>query len=282
MKSLFYIALISLALIWAGSQGSKIYVGVPIFAGCAALIFLAQWLAFIPAYLKQTEVFYDLTGSITYIAVVISALVLSADDSIGSMLIAACIIIWALRLGGFLFTRILQDGSDGRFTRIKPSPMRFFVTWNLQALWVLVTIGCALAALTSGAVNTISAWLIVGLLVWLIGFVIEVVADKQKRAFRDVYGSDRFVNVGLWQRSRHPNYFGEILLWFGIAIMAVPALSGWRYLTLISPVFVYFLLTRISGIPLLERRADKRWGEDPAYQTYKSETPVLLPRLTGH
>ena len=282
MKALFYIMVISLSLTWAGSQGGQVYAGVPIFAGCTALIFLVQWLAFIPAYVKQTEIFYDLTGSVTYIAVVTSALVLSGAESFGSIIMAACIIVWALRLGGFLFIRILQDGSDGRFTKIKPSPLRFFVTWNLQALWVLVTAGCALAALTSPSGNAISVWHIVGLFVWLIGFIIEVVADNQKRAFRVKYGSETFVDVGLWRRSRHPNYFGEILLWVGIAIMALPTLSGWRYLTLISPFFVYFLLARISGIPLLERRADKRWGENPAYQAYKSETPVLLPRVNVH
>lgn len=279
MKALFLIAVISLSLIWAASQGGQTYSGVPIFAVCAALIFLLQWLAFIPAFIKQTEVFYDLTGSITYISVVLVALLLSGSSDLSSILIAACILVWAFRLGSFLFRRILEDGSDGRFDKIKTSPRRFFVTWNLQALWILVTAGCGLAALTSAVDKPQSEMWVLGFLVWMAGFAIELVADNQKRAFRKLHGPGRFVDIGLWSRSRHPNYFGEILLWVGIALMAVPALSGWQYLTVISPFFVYFLLARISGIPLLERKADRRWVDNPDYQTYKRETAVLVPRL---
>ena len=281
MKSLFYIALLALLLAWAGSQGGQAYSGVPIFAASAAFIFLVQWLAFVPAYALQTEVFYDLTGSVTYISVVISALILSGSVDPGSLLITGCILVWALRLGSFLFKRILEDGSDGRFDKLKPAPLRFFVVWNLQALWVLVTVGCGLAAITSSTGSPVSVVLIVGFLVWASGFMIEVVADNQKRAFRKNNGKGGFVNTGLWRRSRHPNYFGEILLWTGIAIMSLPALRGWQYLALVSPVFVYFLLARVSGIPLLERKADKLWGEDPAYQAYKDITPVLVPGVLG-
>ena len=279
MKPLFFIAVISLSLTWAASQGGQTSSGVPVFAACAALIFLLQWLAFIPAYIKQTEVFYDLIGSITYVSVVLVALLMSGPSNLNSMVIAACILVWAFRLGSFLFKRILEDGSDGRFDKIKTSPHHFFVTWNLQALWVLVTAGCGLAALTSTMDKPQSELWVFGFPVWLTGFAIEVVADNQKRGFRKQYGPERFVNIGLWSRSRHPNYFGEILLWVGIALMALPALSGWQYLTLISPIFVYFLLARISGIPLLERKADRRWVDNEAYQTYKRETPVLVPRL---
>jgi steroid 5-alpha reductase family enzyme len=279
MKSLFFIAVISLSLTWAASQGGQSYLGVPIFSACAALIFLMQWLAFIPAYIRQTEVFYDLTGSITYITVVLLAFLMSGSSDLSSMIIAGCILVWAFRLGSFLFKRILEDGSDGRFDKIKISPQRFFVTWNLQALWVLVTAGCGLAALTSAGNKPQSELWVFGFLVWIAGFAIELVADNQKRAFRKQYGPERFVNTGLWSRSRHPNYFGEIVLWVGIALMALPVLSGWQYLTLISPFFVYILLTRISGIPLLERKADHRWLDNPGYQAYKRETPVLVPRL---
>jgi steroid 5-alpha reductase family enzyme len=112
-----------------------------------------------------------------------------------------------------------------------------------------------------------------------VGFLFEAVADDQKRRFRaNPANEGRFIASGLWAWSRHPNYFGEITLWFGIALVALPALSGWQYATLISPVFVYLLLTRISGIPLLEARAKKRWGDEPAFQAYRARTPVLFPR----
>ena len=87
-----------------------------------------------------------------------------------------------------------------------------------------------------------------------------------------------FITSGLWSWSRHPNYFGEIVLWSGVAVMAASALSGWQWVTLTSPVFVALLLTRVSGIPLLERRAEARWGHLTEYQRYTAMTPVLLPR----
>jgi steroid 5-alpha reductase family enzyme len=109
--------------------------------------------------------------------------------------------------------------------------------------------------------------------------VIEVVADRQKSVFKtDPANTGRFITGGLWAWSRHPNYFGEITLWVGVAIIALPTLSGWRWLMLISPLFVILLLTRISGIPMLESRAEKRWGADPEFRAYTDSTPALLLR----
>ena len=136
-----------------------------------------------------------------------------------------------------------------------------------------------MAAITSGVHKPLALSALLGVLLWLAGFAIEVVADRQKRAHRARYGADRFIDQGLWSRSRHPNYLGEILLWSGVALIAGPVLQGWQHVALISPVFVYLLLTRISGIPLLERKSDRRWGQDPEYIAYKARTPVLLPRL---
>ncbi|MEM7002066.1 MAG: DUF1295 domain-containing protein, partial [Pseudomonadota bacterium] len=144
---------------------------------------------------------------------------------------------------------------------------------------VYITASCALAALTASTKVGVDGFLIAGLVLWLAGFAIEVVADNQKSAFRtDPINEGQFIRTGLWAWSRHPNYFGEILLWCGIALMAWPVLSGWQLATLISPLFVVVLLTRISGVNLLERRADKEWGADQAYQEYKQNTPVLVLR----
>ena len=116
-----------------------------------------------------------------------------------------------------------------------------------------------------------------GIAVWTIGIVIEIVADRQKSAFRaNPANKGKFIDTGLWAWSRHPNYFGEIVLWTGMAIIAVPVLEGWQWATLISPVFVYFLLTRVSGVPMLEASADERWGGQDDYEAYKRNTPVLV------
>jgi steroid 5-alpha reductase family enzyme len=268
---------IATAIALAGSSQSLSYRGFPVFALVALLAFAVQWLIFIPAYLSQSERYYDLTGSLTYLSVV--ALAVSVKGDPRSMLLALLIAVWAVRLGSFLFLRIRDAGSDRRFDQIKPYFFRFLMTWTLQGLWVLLTAGAALAAMTSSASVAIGPMAMLGLLVWVIGFGIEVVADRQKREFRrEPANADKFIQHGLWAWSRHPNYFGEIVLWLGVAIIALPALSGWQYATLVSPLFVYLLLTRVSGIPALEAHAKKRWGDDPDYQAYRSSTPVLMLR----
>ncbi len=272
--------LIGLLIAWAGSQGGVSIAGVPLFALSVGLIFLIQWLAFIPAYLLQTEKFFDLTGSLTYISVVIIALVFSKAPDTRTILLSALVVIWAARLGIFLFRRIHKAGKDDRFDEIKPSFIRFLTVWTIQALWVTFTISAALVAITTTARKEPDFFVVAGLLVWLIGFAIEVIADAQKSRFKaNPDNKGKFIQTGLWSRSRHPNYFGEIVLWIGVAIIALPVLRGWQWVALISPVFVTILLTRVSGIPLLEKKADEKWGGQEAYEAYKKRTPPLIPRL---
>jgi steroid 5-alpha reductase family enzyme len=270
--------LVAAAIGWAGSQGGLRLGAVPVFALCGTLCFAINWLAFVPAFAAQTERYYDLTGSLTYLTAVGLALVLGNRDP-RAQLLALLITVWTLRLGGFLFSRIRREGKDGRFDAIKPDFARFLLAWTLQGLWVFVTAGCALAAMTAATPAPLDSLALLGTCVWIAGFAIEAVADQQKARFRRVPASrGRFISSGLWAWSRHPNYCGEIVLWAGVAIVALPALAGPALATLVSPLFVYVLLTRISGIPLLEARSDARWGGDPEYQAYKARTPVLWLR----
>lgn len=262
----------------AGAQGSVEVQGVPLFVLCALLAYTVQWLVFVPSFLVHTEHYFDLTGSITYLSVTALALFAGTGD-LRAHVIAFLVAIWALRLGSFLFARVKQDGSDGRFDELKYSLPRFLMTWTLQGLWVFLTMAAALAAMTNTQSQPLGAFAWVGAALWLTGFTIEVAADAQKRAFkREPANAGRFIISGLWAWSRHPNYFGEITLWLGIALIASETLSGWRWVTMISPLFVFVLLNFVSGIPLLEARAKKRWGADPEYQSYKARTPVLVPR----
>jgi steroid 5-alpha reductase family enzyme len=263
----------------AGSDGSTQVGSIAVFAVCGLLAYLINWVVFVPSNLAKTEHYFDLTGSVTYITVIVVALVLSEDLDARAVIVGAMVVVWAVRLGSFLFRRVRRDGRDGRFDQIKVDPLRFFMTWTLQGLWVLLTLACALAIITGVEREPIGWVAIVGIVVWIAGFAIEVVADRQKSAFkRDPGNSGRFITSGLWAWSRHPNYFGEIVLWTGIAIVALPVLSGWRWVTLISPLFVILLLTRVSGIPMLEARAEKRWGDEEEFQRYTRSTPVLVPR----
>jgi steroid 5-alpha reductase family enzyme len=266
----------------AGSDGSVIVGGLPLFALCAVVSFTVQWFAFVPAYLAQTEHYFDLTGSLTYLTLITFAIVLSGHLDARALLIAALVTIWAVRLGTFLFGRVRADGFDRRFTAIKAHTPTFFMTWTLQGLWVFLTLAAALAALTSQQRAPLGVLEVVGAALWCGGFAIEVVADRQKRAFRhESANRNTFIRSGLWAWSRHPNYFGEIVLWVGVTLIALPVLSGWQWVTLISPLFVYVLLTRISGVPMLEARANKKWGDDEDYRAYKVKTPVLWPRPPG-
>jgi len=272
--------LIGFLVALAGSQHGAMIFGVPLFALSVGIAFLIQWLAFIPAYLMQTEKFFDLTGSLTYISVTIIAVIFSKGADFRSILLAALVVIWAIRLGTFLFGRIRKAGKDDRFDEIKPSFFRFLNVWTIQGLWVTFTMAAALVAITTSARKELDVFAIVGFLVWAFGFAIEVIADSQKSRFSaNPANKGKFIQTGLWSRSRHPNYFGEIVLWVGVAIIALPVLQGWQWVALISPLFVTLLLTRVSGVPLLENKADKKWGGQEDYESYKKKTPVLIPKL---
>ena len=276
--SLGIVLLIAFGLAWAGSQGGLHALGMPLFMLSIGLAFIIQWIAFIPAFIFQTEKFYDLTGSLTYITITAAALILSGSIDARSYILAGMVILWAVRLGTFLFRRILKSGKDSRFDAIKPDFLRFLLTWTIQGLWVSFTAAAALAAISAQIKASLDGYALVGVLVWLAGLGIEAVADAQKSQFRkNPDNQERFIQSGLWAWSRHPNYFGEILLWVGVAVTAFPVLYGWQLVTLISPVFVVFLLTKVSGIPLLEKRADEKWGGQADYEAYKKNTSVLVP-----
>jgi steroid 5-alpha reductase family enzyme len=270
--------LIGAAIAWMGSDAGLTVGTVPVFALCAALAFGINWVVYVPSSLNRTEHFYDLTGGITYISVIVTAVVLVGELDLRSSLVAGMVLVWSLRLATFLFRRISRDGGNSRFDHIKTRPVVFLMAWTLQGLWVVLTAAAALAVITGGVREPLGALGVVGLVVWGAGFAFEIVADRQKSRFKaDPANKGRFINTGLWSWSRHPNYFGEIVLWTGMALVAAPVLQGWQWATLVSPVFVTVLLTMISGIPPLERQADERWGGQPDYEAYKRNTPVLVP-----
>jgi steroid 5-alpha reductase family enzyme len=280
LAAFLVVCIIGVLVALAGSQGGSSIGGMPLFALAVGLAFLIQWLVFIPSYYLQTEKFFDLTGSITYISVITLALLLSAGVDGRSILLWALVVIWALRLGSFLFRRIRKAGKDDRFDELKTSFLRFLNVWTIQGLWVTFTMAAALVAITTTTRKELDIFTIVGFVIWIIGFTIEAVADAQKSRFNaNPDNKGKFVHTGLWSRSRHPNYFGEIVIWIGVAVIALPVLQGWQWVALISPIFVTLLLTKVSGVPLLEKKADEKWGGQEEYEAYKKRTPVLIPRL---
>lgn len=274
------VVLIGVLVALAGSQGGAMVKGLPLFAVLIALVYIIQWLVFIPAFIGQTEKYYDLTGAITNITITLLALILTPNPDLRAYLLALLVVVWAGRLGTFLFRRVQKAGKDDRFDELKPNFLRFLNVWTIQALWISFTLSAALIAITSQTRIAFDAWATIGLLVWIIGFGFEAIADSQKSQFNaDPKNKGKFIQTGLWSRSRHPNYFGEIVLWIGVTIIAVPVLQGWQWIALISPIFVALLITRISGVPMLEQKADKKWGGQADYEAYKKNTPVLIPKL---
>ena len=257
--------------------------GVNLVGQLLVMIFVIQWLAYIPAFLFKTEKFYDLTGSLTYITAILFALYSTNTPQnldLGSLIIGIAIILWAIRLGSFLFMRIHKDKKDGRFDSIKTSFSQFFMTWTLQGMWVFICSSAALVAIANPTGVPVNSVFIIGLALFILGFVVEIIADNQKSAFRSIpENKDAFINEGLWARSRHPNYFGEITLWTGITVMGISAFEGMNYLALFSPIFSYLLLNYVSGVRMLEHRGQKKWGHLDAYKTYKESTPKLIPKI---
>ena len=275
---LISMAVFIVALLIANGTGLDLVVKAVIIAFCM------QWVAFIPAYALQTEKFYDLMGSITYLTVMWFSLYYSSNNfsnlNGANIALVFLISLWALRLGSFLFMRVHKDGEDKRFRSIKPSATQFFMTWTLQGLWVSLCSMCALTAISSDTGVSVNILFYIGLGLFIYGFCTEVIADKQKSMFRAIpENRDKFITTGLWAKSRHPNYFGEIVLWLAVALMSFSSLQGLQYITLISPIFTYILLVHVSGVRMLESRGDKKWGHLDEYKHYQKSTPMLFPKL---
>ena len=263
----------------ATSQNSINFFGFPLLIICFIYCYLIHWIFFIHGYVNQTEHYFDAIGSVTFVS--LSVLLIFVIQDFYAFLICSLVAIWSLRLGSFLFKRVKKAGRDTRFIEMKKDFFWFFLTWNLSALWVFLSYVAGIVAVTSKYSYELSfteiIFCIFGFFVWLIGFLIEVIADNQKKKFKeDIKNKDQFISHGLWSWSRHPNYFGEIILWLGISIIAFPIFRGWDYISLISPIFVYYLLVNVSGIPMLEKAADAKWGKDENYIAYKNKTNILF------
>ena len=281
MKQIINIAISILS--FAVSYGIAYLTGSEIVKNAVLLAYIIHWIAYIPAYVFQTEKFYDLTGSITYLGVVWFVF-LSSYQSIslnfGNLILALLISIWTIRLGIFLFMRIHKAGEDKRFRSIKTSATQFLMTFTLSGLWVTLCSMCALVAISSSDGIVMNAITYIGIILFIIGFGIEIIADNQKTAFRSIEANkDKFITSGLWAKSRHPNYFGEVLLWFAVAVISFSSLEGLQLITLISPVLTYLLLVYVSGVRMLEDMNDKKWGNNEEYVNYKKNTPMLFLKL---
>jgi len=234
-------------------------------------------LMFMPAFFLKTDKLTDISYALTFAAVAIFGLV-SAGLTFPSLVLALMVLVWSARLGSYLLVRIGKIGKDKRFDGMRESFWRFGRFWLLQGLTVWVVMIPSILFFQN-KVSEISTIAYLGVLIWFVGLVIEGVADQQKYRFiNDPANKGKWIDSGLWKYSRHPNYFGEILLWFGVYFFTVFGLSSAQSLVgIIGPLYIALLIIFVSGIPLLEKAADKRWGEDENYRRYKKKTSSLIP-----
>ncbi|KXS16508.1 DUF1295-domain-containing protein [Gonapodya prolifera JEL478] len=245
-----------------------------------------QLACYVVAAAFKTEVFYDLSGSVTYLACFLTSLLVRGDSASLSQLNPRQIVatslscLWCARLGSFLFIRVLYR-PDHRFDELKSNPIKFLIPWTFQIAWIWLT-AWPVYVVNSNDPAEMRAWGEwasdwVGLVLWVVGFAIEAIADQQKNTFKNKHPKE-FMRTGLYRYSRYPNYFGEMTLWFGMYILCIAGFTRpWQYVTTVSPFFVVALITQVSGIPLLEKGYKERYGSDPAWQEYVATTSFLVP-----
>lgn len=245
----------------------------------AGIAFALQWGFFLlHGWPQRSEKLYDASGSLTHMALVIAALTADPLRSPRQVVNGVLVVVWCTRLGTFLFNRIARDAKDSRFDKIKQQFWSFSIAWSLQVAWVFLLDLPVLITNTEYVQPPLDFFDAVGWGLWVVGFLVEAVADAQKLTFRsDPLNRGRFITCGLWRYSRHPNYFGEILMWVGICTSCSSCLSGWGWVSWLSPVFNAFLLLKVSGVPMLEKAGEAKWGVESAYRHYMQNTSCIVP-----
>lgn len=235
-----------------------------------------QTIFFAFAATRKTDKVTDLSYGLTFVLIALALLARAASPDLAALVLAAMVVAWGVRLAGYLLYRIWRIGRDARFDGIREDFWRFFKFWFFQglAVWVIMLP----VTLWFSQPGPWATWMTVGATIWLAGLVIETVADQQKFAFKQTpAGQGRWTDTGLWRHSRHPNYFGELLCWWGIFLFTAPGLGWWALLALAGPLAITGILLFATGIPTLDASARKKWGEDPEYQAYRARTRTLVP-----
>ena len=228
----------------------------------------------------RTDKVTDLSYGLTFV-IVAGVLLLQGDARQRPQLVlAAMVALWGVRLAGYLLFRIIHMGRDKRFDGVRENFWRFFRFWFFQgvAVWIIMLP----VIVWFGTPGPWNALMTAAVIAWAIGLLIETAADAQKfAAKRRPGGESRWMDTGLWRYSRHPNYFGELVVWWAVFLFVASDLTGAQWLTIAGPLAITFLLLRVTGIPTLEASAAKKWGDNPDYQAYVRRTSRLLPWPPG-
>lgn len=253
----------------------------------AIVTVLLQLIFFVIAASFRLDKLTDFAGGANFIILALTVFVLAQTFSTRQCLITGLVCLWGVRLSAFLLFRIIKIGRDQRFQEAGKNIARFAVFWTFQAVWVytvslpviLVNSPRKAEPLTAPTMTRLDT---AGTIVFFMGFLCEAMADAQKYSYRQNTSNARhWCDTGLWRYSRHPNYFGEITLWWGIFLISTNVLRGAEWVAVLSPLFISAIILFLSGVPLLENSADIRYGSMEEYQRYKRATSPLLPLPPG-
>jgi steroid 5-alpha reductase family enzyme len=248
-------------------------------AACGALIvcYMTAW--FVVALVKKDNSVADIAWGLGFVLVA-AATFLRRGSLFLPLLVTGLVAVWGARLAVHIFLRNRKRGEDPRYAEWRRKWGRSFV-WR-SYLQVFLLQGAFLLVISSPVIlvntdrnypyNTDGILFTAGFLLWCVGFFFEAVGDAELARFkRDPGNRGRIMDRGLWRYTRHPNYFGESLMWWGIFLLALEVPYGWT--TVVSPLLITFLLVRVSGVPLLE----KRYAGNAAFQAYARRTSVFVP-----
>lgn len=239
-----------------------------------------QFLFFIVSYLAKFDKLTDFAGSTNFIVLAVMTLIVGGEYEARQIVNTVCVVVWGTRLGAFLFYRIFLWGEDNRFDDKRTNLGKLAVFWLLQALWVW-TVSLPVTIINSKPSDEITeplALAYVGWAIFVCGFLIEAIADQQKLWYKEKPESDgRWTDVGVWSWSRHPNYFGEIIIWWGLYLASVRDFEGAEHAAVAGPIFITMLLLFVSGVPMLEKSGDRKYGRKEGYDEFKNRTSVLIP-----
>jgi steroid 5-alpha reductase family enzyme len=243
----------------------------------AALFFYMSLFFLVSMRMKKTSIVDVVWGS-GFILVASLNLLLAEEITVRQLIVTGFVVLWGLRLIIHLYPRILKKPEDFRYHQMKEkwgdkATLRIFThVFMFQGL-LLITIGYPLIMIHAYPAGPLRILDYVGIGIWACGFFMETIADMQLRRFIrfEKKSKEDVMTRGLWRYSRHPNYFGESLVWWGIFVILLSIPHGWA--AVFSPAIITFLLLKVSGVPLLE----KRYAQNPTYRTYAAKTNVFVP-----
>lgn len=242
------------------------------------IIFLIQIIFFAFAAYFKTDKVTDLSYGLSFVATVAILFFVNKTYFIWQIILFLMIAVWGIRLSGFLFIRVLKLKKDYRFDGIRENTIRFARFWSLQAVSIWLILLPAIVALSTIKNPQLDLIAYLGIFVWFFGFIIETIADYQKYQYKNLENKPQeWISEGLWKYSRHPNYFGEMLVWWGIFIFVIPILNSWLWFTILGPFYITFILLFVTGIPPLEKKYAEKYADNKDYLLYKNRTSILIP-----